>query len=1256
VIIIGGDNQNGPVSEAEMLDPSSRTIMVAATLQAPRTRHAATLLGDGRVLVTGGANEKGWLDSTEIYDPRTGSFSEGPRLQRERAGHTATLLANGKVLIAGGHADRSAEIFDPSTNQAILLRAKTSDTRAGHSAALLADDNVLLAGGEGADGHSLESAEVFNTRTMSFRATAQTMMIRRSHADLRVLPDGKVQVIGGDYDGTMEIYDPETGQFSAAVHLVPTADLFPEGQTLNAQTRAGFIGATGYQDPKITRQSSKAVEDRIESLKQSVWRSRYATADIAGAHQAVIVGGADASQSPMNSVLLLSGSEAAISTDRVDYLPGKPPVITGTGWKPFEKITIIRQEGRLPHKRITLQAVANSKGKLVSTELTAADYQPWVTYSLTARGESSNQVAQTAYYDLPPPGKEKESFKSSLKFEIPLTRRDASMELEGGLLRWKVTYPAMQQASSVTPKATCTAVSGADFDVNTSFSAIVNQPCLAIPGNPCGSSGIILTDACFDFSGKFIVDGCIICTTPFVKFALDQKFTAHAVFDISLLGSFSVEQDLFAIPGLGISFDFAKILTGEAGVVVKAKLEINATTPTNFQPSFDLTEGYEIGFDSRNNPAFYNTVKTAGSATGDVNLTLLGTSDAKLKIGPNLGFSLVAFKDTGHEIDVGSADFGVFPFLHVTITPTKATGTCKAGTVDLGAGVDVDAGIDVGGIIQVNPDSLTLFEIGIPGFPKTFHFGTDTTAPTISNVPNILKTTDPGTCSATATYSPTFDDDCSGVDTNTESVSPASGSTFPKGVTTVNVSVKDQSGNLATSSFTVTVVDQTPPVLTVPSNITQGTDPTLCSAVVNYTATATDICDGPLTPSCAPPSGSHFFKGVTTVNCSAVDLSSNSSGTQSFTVTVNDTQNPTITCPNITHGTDPDVCKAVVTYAPVASDNCPNVGTPTCTPASGFTFPKGTTTVNCSVTDASGNPGSCTFTVTVNDTQAPKIVCGSVAGQSANADANCQAPVPDVRGLVRAQSSDNCTLNASLTITQSPAQNSIVTGAGAHPIDVTVTDEANNSTHCTVPFTVLDITPPIITCPANIISVARVSCPIAVTNVVSYPNATATDNCGVQSIVCLPPSGSAFPVGTTTVTCVATDTSGNMSTPCTFTITTFSFCLQDETNPGNVVLVNALTGDFSFCCDGVPIASGRGDLTTRGCIGTIDASKGDRQVHIQWDTAANNSTGEGTAYVLKRSTRMICQITDKNMSNNTCQCSSSPPVANPKKPGKDRTS
>jgi hypothetical protein len=51
------------------------------------------------------------------------------------------------------------------------------------------------------------------------------------------------------------------------------------------------------------------------------------------------------------------------------------------------------------------------------------------------------------------------------------------------------------------------------------------------------------------------------------------------------------------------------------------------------------------------------------------------------------------------------------------------------------------------------------------------------------------------------------------------------------------------------------------------------------------------------------------------------------------------------------------------------------------------------------------------------------------------------------------------------------------------------------------------------------------------------------------------------------VTCTAKDASNNMST-CTFGVNVYSFCLQDDSNPGDVVFVNAITGDFVVCSSG----------------------------------------------------------------------------------------
>src|SRR5690606_3728439 len=60
----------------------------------------------------------------------------------------------------------------------------------------------------------------------------------------------------------------------------------------------------------------------------------------------------------------------------------------------------------------------------------------------------------------------------------------------------------------------------------------------------------------------------------------------------------------------------------------------------------------------------------------------------------------------------------------------------------------------------------------------------------------------------------------------------------------------------------------------------------------------------------------------------------------------------------------------------VASDNCPGTQVEASI-SSGSFFPIGTTPVTLTATDAAGNIASCTFNVTVNDTEAPVAVCGS---------------------------------------------------------------------------------------------------------------------------------------------------------------------------------------------------------------------------------------------------------------------------------------
>jgi RNA polymerase sigma factor (sigma-70 family) len=128
--------------------------------------------------------------------------------------------------------------------------------------------------------------------------------------------------------------------------------------------------------------------------------------------------------------------------------------------------------------------------------------------------------------------------------------------------------------------------------------------------------------------------------------------------------------------------------------------------------------------------------------------------------------------------------------------------------------------------------------------------------------------------------------------------SPGSGFTFPLGASQVSCTARDASGNGAFASFTVTVVDTTAPVLTLPANRTLQATSTK-GAPVTYAASATDLVDGAVAPSCTPSSGANFPVGTTTVVCTARDARGNATS-GSFTVTVTPLPQPDLVVSSVT--------------------------------------------------------------------------------------------------------------------------------------------------------------------------------------------------------------------------------------------------------------------------------------------------------------------------------------------------------------------
>ncbi|HET9443145.1 MAG TPA: HYR domain-containing protein, partial [Acidimicrobiales bacterium] len=227
---------------------------------------------------------------------------------------------------------------------------------------------------------------------------------------------------------------------------------------------------------------------------------------------------------------------------------------------------------------------------------------------------------------------------------------------------------------------------------------------------------------------------------------------------------------------------------------------------------------------------------------------------------------------------------------------------------------------------------------------------------------------------------------------------PPSGSTFPLGGTKVECVATDRAGNTGRDAFAIMVVDTTPPAITVPADrVVEATGPG--GAAVTYTATATDIVDGSVTPACDIASGATLALGEHTISCSAVDRAGNPATGRSFAVTVVDTTGPALTVPanQIVEATSSE--GAVVTYAASAADLVDGAVAVQCSLASGATFPLGTWTVVCTASDSRGNAASRSFGVTIRDTTPPKLNTPSditvMATSAAGATVTYQATATD---------------------------------------------------------------------------------------------------------------------------------------------------------------------------------------------------------------------------------------------------------------------
>ena len=166
---------------------------------------------------------------------------------------------------------------------------------------------------------------------------------------------------------------------------------------------------------------------------------------------------------------------------------------------------------------------------------------------------------------------------------------------------------------------------------------------------------------------------------------------------------------------------------------------------------------------------------------------------------------------------------------------------------------------------------------------------------------------------------------------------------------------------------------------------------------------------------------------------------------------------------------------------------------------------------------------------------------------------------------------------------------------GSTEVTVTVTDDLGNADSCATMITVEDRTPPQITCPAAV----SVECDELAGAAVDFV-AAATDSCDASPTVSTEPaSGSLFPVGTTTVTVTAVDSTGNTAS-CTFDVTVTcgaQFVRGDANGDGGIdisdptyTLRNLFMGGPGSTCADAADANDDGSVTLADVIYSLNYS------------------------------------------------------------------
>ena len=317
----------------------------------------------------------------------------------------------------------------------------------------------------------------------------------------------------------------------------------------------------------------------------------------------------------------------------------------------------------------------------------------------------------------------------------------------------------------------------------------------------------------------------------------------------------------------------------------------------------------------------------------------------------------------------------------------------------------------------------------------------------------------------------------SGMDTYSWSISGNGTITGSSNLSSVSVTTGSNCNQTFTLTLTVTK-SECSSTCSKTVNVNETIAPTITSIAgsLNHTLQCSDatgltnaLLENPTaTDNCTNTPTIHLLSDVSTPDLSCAnayvrvrtwnftDVCGNTSASFVQTITVHDTQNPTITCAPVAanYAANFGVCTYTVPSTaldPSFSDNCSGASVKNnfnnLASLQNAVFPLGGTTVTWTVTDCSGNTATCNQTITVIDAEAPVAHCKNI---SINLSATGTASITATD--INNNSTDNCGIQS-----MSVSPNSFsCSDVGIIPVTLTITDNSGNSSTCTSSVTIND--------------------------------------------------------------------------------------------------------------------------------------------------------------------------------------------------------